>query len=152
MTHLESNRLQQSSNTLGEDFKSLLDTKSKENSEKTIETTRIINGEIANQMSRKLNEVKSSLNAQIQDAISTAISEKMLPSIQNTISMQGRTNFTVSDRKSSGLQRSPGAVNPHKTWENHFKMGFTRKTKRQVVRQSSVGSYTSEQNCDNGID
>ena len=106
-----------------------------------IETTRIISAEIANQMSRKLNEVKSSLNAQIQDAISTAISEKMLSTIQKTISMQGRTNFTVLDRKSSGLQRCPGAVNPHKTWENHLKMGFTRETKKRVGGKTEFSRF-----------
>ena len=62
------------------------------------------------------------LIVQIQDAISTAIAEKVLPSIQNTISMQGRSTFTVEDQKSSGLQRSPGAVNPQKTWENISKI------------------------------
>ena len=76
----------------------------------TIETTRMISEDISNQMSRKLNEIKSSLNYQIQDAISTAIAEKILSSIQNTLSMQGKNNFSVRDRKSSGLQMSPGAV------------------------------------------
>ena len=57
----------------------------------TKETTRMISEEISIQRSTKLNEIKSSLNSQIQDA--TAIAEKVLPSIQNTISMQGRNNF-----------------------------------------------------------
>ena len=68
-----SNRPQQSSNVIGEDFRSLLNTNSRESSKITIETTRMINEEISNQMSRKLNEIKSSLNIQIQDAISSAI-------------------------------------------------------------------------------
>ena len=55
-----SNRPQQSSNVIGEDFRSLLNTNSRENSETTIETTRMINEEISSQMSRKLNEIKSS--------------------------------------------------------------------------------------------
>ena len=53
-----SSRPQQSSNVIREDFISLLNTNSRENSEITIETTRLINKEISNQMSRKLNEVK----------------------------------------------------------------------------------------------
>ena len=48
-----SNRPHHSSNVIDEDFRSLLNTNSRENSEITIETTR---------MSRKLNEIKISLN------------------------------------------------------------------------------------------
>ena len=90
-----SNRPQQSSNVIGEDFRSLLNTNSKENNEITIETTRMINEEISNQMSRKLNKIKNSLNIQIQDAISSAITEKILPSFQNTLESQDRVNHTV---------------------------------------------------------
>ena len=56
-----SSRPQQSSNDIGEDFRSLLKTNSSENSEATIETTRMINEEISNQKSRKLNEIKTSI-------------------------------------------------------------------------------------------
>ena len=57
-----SNRPQQSSNVIVEDFRSLLNTNSRENSEITFETTRMISEEISNQMSRKLHEIKSSLS------------------------------------------------------------------------------------------
>ena len=46
-----STRPQQSSNLFGEDFRSLLNTNSRENSEMTIETTRMISEENSNQMS-----------------------------------------------------------------------------------------------------
>ena len=65
-------RPQQNSNLVGEYFRSLLNTNSRDNSE----STRMISEEIPNQMSGKLNEIKSSLNSQIQDAITTAITEK----------------------------------------------------------------------------
>ena len=71
-----SSRSQQNSNLVGEDFRPLLNTNSRENSEITIETTRMISEEISNQMSRKMNEIKTSLNFQIQDAISKASTEK----------------------------------------------------------------------------
>ena len=61
-----SSRPQQSSNVIREDFRSLLNTNSRENSEITIETTRLINEENSHQMSRKLNEIKTSLNSQLQ--------------------------------------------------------------------------------------
>ena len=66
-----SNQPQQSSNVI-DDFRSLLNTNSRENNEITIETTRMINEENSNQMTRKLNDIKNSLNVQIQDAISCA--------------------------------------------------------------------------------
>ena len=90
----ESSRLQRTSNVTGEDFRSLL-TNSRENSEITLETTRKINEEFSNQMSRRLNEIKASLNSQIQNAITVAIADTVLPSIQNVLEMQGRSNFTV---------------------------------------------------------
>ena len=71
-----SNRPQQNSNLVGEAFRSLRNTNSRENSEITFETTRMISEEISNQMSRKLNEIKTSLNFQIQDAISDAKNRK----------------------------------------------------------------------------
>ena len=70
----ESNRPQQNSNFTGEDFRSLLNTNSRENSEMTLETTRIIGDEIAKQVTRKLNDIRSSLILQIQEATNTAIS------------------------------------------------------------------------------
>ena len=163
-----SNRPQQSSNAIGEDFRSLLNTNSRENSEITIETTRMINDEISNQMSRKLNEIKSSLNVQIQEAISSAITEKVLSSIQNTLEMQGRVNctmvdrgsiglqensksanFTTGDRRSSGLQWNSEVENAQKLWENCPRKCFMQENCRQTSRQSSVDSDISEQNRDN---
>ena len=162
-----SNRLQQSSNVIGEDFRSLLNTNSRENSQATIETTRIISDEISNQISRRLNEIKTSLNFQIQDAISNAITEKILPSIQNTLEMQGRPNFTMVDRRSNGLHPSPRSTeftikdqrssglqrnaevgNSQETVENRPKTCFTQENSRQRSRESSTDSINSEQNRD----
>ena len=162
-----SNRPHQNSNLVGEDFMSLLNTNSRENSEITIETTKMINEEISNQMAGKLNEIKTSLNSQIQSAISAAITNTILPSIQNTLGTQGRSNFTVVDRgsdglqlgprtsnstmkdqRSSGPQRNPEVVNMLKTKENRPRMCFTQENSRQRSRESSIESYTSEQNRD----
>ena len=52
------------------------------------------------------------------------------------------------DRRSSGLQRSPEAAIPLKTWENHPNMGFTPENRRQMSRDCSVDSFTGKQNCD----
>ena len=71
-----SSRPQQISNLVGEDFSSLIITNSKENSDRTTETTRMISDEITNQVTRRLNDIKASLNSQIQDAISIEIAER----------------------------------------------------------------------------
>ena len=162
-----SSRPQQSSNVIGEDFRSLLNTNSRENSEITIETTRLINEEISNQMSRKLNEVKTSLSSQVQEAITAAITITVLPAIQNTLETQGRldftmvdrgsnvphlsprpTDFTVTDRRSSGLQRNAEVGNTQKLWENRPKTCFTQENSRLRSRESSTDLYNSEQNRD----
>ena len=82
----------------------------------TNETSRMINEEITNQVTRKLNDIKSSLNSQIQNAISTAIAEKVLPSIQNTLDTQVRAIFTVTNRRSSELHRGLEVRNPQKLY------------------------------------
>ena len=141
-------RPQQSITLVGEDFRSLLNTNCRKNSELTSETTRMINEKVSNQVSRKLHEIKSSLNSQNQDAITTAITEKVLPSIQNTLDAQGRANFTVVDRGSNGLQQNLEVGNTKKTWQNRPKTCFEQDICGRMSRQSSVDSYNSEQNCD----
>ena len=159
-----SSRPQQSSNVLGEDFRSLPNTNSRENSEFTIETTRLINEEISNQMSRKLIEIKTSLNSEIQEAFTDAITSTVLPSIQNALEMQGRPNFTmvdrrsdglhlsprsteftITDQRSSGLQRNAEVGNSQKTKENRHKTCFTQENSRLRSRESSTDSNNSEQ-------
>ena len=109
-----------------------------------------------------------SLNSQVQNAISTAIANTVLPSIQNTLEIQGRPNYTFADpgscgphhghrsaevidkdRESSGRQRNPEVGNSLNTWEHRPRTRFTRENSRQRSRESSINSYTSEQNRDN---
>ena len=107
-----SNRPKQTSKSVGEDFRSLLNTNSRENSDMTVETIKIVSDEVTNRVTRRLKDIRASLNFQIEDAIRTAIAEKVLPSIQNTLEGQSRCSFAVVDRKYSGLQGRPAAVNP----------------------------------------
>ena len=102
-----SSRPQQSSDLAGEDFRSLLNTYSRDKSERTRETTRMICEKISNQMSRNLNEIKSSLNSQIQNAITAAITEKVLPSNQNTLNTQGRGNSPWWTEDPAGYKGAP---------------------------------------------
>ena len=73
-----------------EDFRSLLNTNSRENSEIIIETAKLINSEITSQVSKKLNELKRDLNTEILDSINLARSEKVLAVIQNTMESNDR--------------------------------------------------------------
>ena len=84
-----SSRPQRNSNSTGEDFRSLPNTNSRENIEITIETTRNLGDEITKQVTRKFNDVRSSLNLQIQEAINTAITEELFPSIENSLVVHG---------------------------------------------------------------
>ena len=69
----EFNRLQLNSNLVSEDFRSLHNTNRRESSEMTIETTRINNDEITNQVTRKLDEIRFGLNSQIREAINSQL-------------------------------------------------------------------------------
>ena len=162
-----SSRPQQNSNVIGEDFRSLLNTNSRENSEITVETTRMISEEISNQMSRKLNEIRNGLNSQIHEAINSVMTETVLPSIQDTLGTHGNmnyitmdqtsvgphkspssTNFVSRDHKSSGLQRNSEVGNAQKSWENCPRKCFIQENSRQMSRQTSLDSNNSEQNHD----
>ena len=107
---LESNDLQ-AANPISEDFRSLLNTNGRENSEITIETARLINNEITCQVTRKLDETGSDLNTQILEVVNSAITEKVLPSIQNVLGVQNSESDAIRDPQSCRLNRSP---------EDHF--------------------------------
>ena len=130
-----SSRPQQNSNLVGEDFRSLPSTNSRENSEITKETTRIIGDETTNQVTRKFNNIRSCLNLQIQEAVNTAITEKVLPSIEKSLIAHRRTNLTMGDHRSVGLQDIPTA--PNFTIEDHRSSGLQRNS--EVINAQKTG-------------
>ena len=67
-----------------EDLRSLLNSNSRENSQTTLETVRLVNTELT----RRIEELKRDLNSQIIESINSAINEKILPSIRNTLGSQ----------------------------------------------------------------
>ena len=77
---LESNDLQ-AANPISEDFRSLINTNNRENSEITIDTARLKIMIITSQVTRKLDQIRSDLNTQILEVINSAITEMVLPSI-----------------------------------------------------------------------
>ena len=82
--HLGSDRPREDVNYNVEDFRSLLNSNRRVNSEITLETVRLVITEI----SKRLDELKRDLNTQIMDAINSEINEKILPGIQNTSESQ----------------------------------------------------------------
>ena len=70
---LESNRREESSNHNENDYRSHLNTNISENSGMTVETSRAISSEISSQKSGNLEEMQTSLNSHILDAINAVI-------------------------------------------------------------------------------
>ena len=83
-------------------YRLLLNTNPSENSEITVEASRMINSEIRSQMSRKLEKKKSDLNSHILEAINSAIEEKILPSLENVIASNREAANTNWDLRSDG--------------------------------------------------
>ena len=98
----ESRRRQQDLDQNEANYRSLLNTNLSENSEITVETSRMINSEIPSQMSRKIEEMKSDLNSHILEVINSAIEEKILPSIENVITSKKEVENTKWDLRSDG--------------------------------------------------
>ena len=71
----------------------------------TVETSRAISSEVSSQMSRKFEEMQSSLNSQILDVINYAIDTRVLPSIQNAVRGQNSAKNTSLDLRSDGLHQ-----------------------------------------------
>ena len=92
-----------------EDYQTLLNNNPSENSCLTIETSRAIKSEISSQMSRKFQEMQTSLNSQILDVINTAIDTRVLPSIKNAVKRQNSAKNTNLDLRSDGLHEDTAA-------------------------------------------
>ena len=92
-----------------EDYQTFLNNNPSENSCLTIETSRVISSENSSQMSRKFQEMQTSLNSQILDVINTAIDTRVLPSIKNAVRRQNSAKNTSLDLRSDGLHEDTAA-------------------------------------------
>ena len=92
-----------------EDYQTFLNNNPSENSCLTIKTSRAISSEISSQMSRKFQEMQTSLNSQILDVINTAIDTRVLPSIKNAVKRQNSAKNTNLDLRSDGLHEDTAA-------------------------------------------
>ena len=92
-----------------EDYQTFLNNNPSENSCLTIETSRVISSEISSQMSRKFQEMQTSLSSQILDVINTAIDTRVLPSNKNAVRRQNSAKNTSLDLRSDGLHEDTAA-------------------------------------------
>ena len=102
----ESRRRQQDLDQNEPSYRSLLNTNLSENSEITVETSRMTNSEISSQMSRKIEEMKSDLNSHILEVINSAIEERILPIIENVITNNREAKNTKWDLRSDGRHKN----------------------------------------------
>ena len=102
-TRQEENANQKNQNE--NDYRSYLNTNLSENSCLTVETIRAISSELSSQMSRKFEEMQSSLNSQILDVINTEIDTRVLPSIKNAVRRKNSAKNTSLDLRSDGLHQ-----------------------------------------------
>ena len=90
-------RLHDNTDTIRDDYRSLLNSNNRGNSKVTIESDEELNS----QMSRKLEEIKMGLGSQILAAINTHITEKVIPELQESIGVLDNgtnTNWTKSQK------------------------------------------------------
>ena len=101
-----------------EDFRTLLNSNSVGSSEISAETVRMINSEIASQVSGRINEMRVDLNSHITGTIEQAISEQVLPTIRETLGELGNSARNNLDPASGKRHRSPEITHPKRAWEN----------------------------------
>ena len=69
---------------------------------------------MSSQISRKLNEIKRGLDSQIRVAINTAITEKVIPGLQESIDTLENVLTAKLDHRSVGLDRNAGDTGTEK--------------------------------------
>ena len=123
-----------------EDFRSLLNSNSNENSVSTAETMRLVNSEIT----KKIDELRRELNSQLVDVINSAITEKVLPDIRNLVSNQNPVFREEVDQRSSGLNRTTEAKFVKNAWKGNSKLNLATSSRQDYFRRNSENSQSSD--------
>ena len=131
-----------------EDFRSLLNTENRIENEVTIDTSRFISTEIAQQMSKKLDELKRALNTQITESINSAIQETTLPSLQNSLSGLNSGLGTNVDSRSSRLSRNTEGKKHQSAWGNTQNSIQINTNNHPHSRDSSLNSLDCREDHD----
>ena len=119
-----SNERPTNTNPSGDDFRTLLNTNNVGNSDMTSETLRMINSEFTSQVSSKINEFKIDSNLHIRETIEQVISDQVLLSIRETLSVINSGARPNVDLMSSERHRSPEIPERklgkmYQNWINH---------------------------------
>ena len=117
----------------------------------TAETKQAINSEISSQMSRKLEEVRIELDANVLEAINSTIEEKVLPTIQNALnahSLSSSAKLVNLDIRSVGSQQSENGGMSRRTRVGFRKLNSVKSYHNNHTRESSVDSFESEESYD----
>ena len=141
---LGSDRTRQDVVQNSEDFRSLSNSNSRENSESTIETVRLVNSEV----SRKMEELKRDLNSQIAETINSLINERNLPNIQNTMTNQNSVFREEMDQRSGRLNRTAGEKNARNALKMNSKPILANSSRRDYFSGNSDVSQSSDEDHD----
>ena len=134
----KSDELQGNVTTLGEAFWFVLKTNYREKSEITV-TVELTNSEMASQMSKNLDEIKTKRKPQILQAINSAINKNVLPNLQDGLGMPKIVFSTKVELWSDALHMKPESETNRKTPKYFSKM---------ESNQSNLSYYRSESSVD----
>ena len=84
-------------------------------------------------MSRRLNEIKTSINSQIQNALTAATTDTVLPSIQNRTDMQGEQILPQWTENPAGYMWALGQ--PISPWRTEGPVGYNGTPKQKMPRK-----------------
>ena len=137
----ESDRTRQDVARNSEDFRSLLNSNSRENCESTGETMRLLNFEVSKQM----DELRKDLNSPIRDSINSVIGEKVLPDIRNIMTSQNPVFRDEVDNRSSRLNRTTEDESTGNAWKTNSKPILASGSRRNYFRGNSDVSQSSDE-------
>ena len=100
-------------------------------------------------MSRKLQVVRIYLNAHVLEAISAAVEEKILPTIQNALHVHGASSSAILALRSNGPYQSEKGGVIRKTPVDILKLNSVKGNHNNNPRGSSVNSYETDEGYDN---
>ena len=124
----------------------------------TVETSRTISSEISSQMSRKFEEMQSSLSSQILDVINTAIDTRVLPSIKKAVRRQNSAKNASLDLRSDGLHQDNAAQENSQKDRRSNKLHpesankSAQDAQNEFPRLISIGSNQTNHHRENSVD
>ena len=114
-----------------------------------METVRIINEELSSQISKKLEEMKKKgFDSQILAAIDTAITEKVIPGLQESIDTLENGLTAKLERQSVGLDGNTKGTETGKIAPNQFKLSKNASNLNRNVWNAELNQISNEREYD----